>query len=317
MVVQDTETVGIAAYRVLFQHNSEGVLFSTPDGRITAANPAACAMLDMSGEEICELGRDGLVDHEDPRWRIAAAERDRTGSSVGVARLRRGDGRFIDIETTSRLFEDESGSTQILSILRDITGRIAIEREMEELSARLLLLSHSDELTGCQNRRGLILAGTMLLQLADRRAADVRVLFVDVGHVKELNERLGHGAGDAALQAVARALSVTFRKNDVLARIGGTEFLVLALDLAQTECTDATNSIRRHLSAPETTEYIGSQVAVAFGWATRKPGDRTSLEDLVALSEWAMLEARDAKREAGGGPLPQAMLWDDGPTDHS
>jgi len=129
MVVQDIETVGLAAYRVLFEHNPEGVLFSTPDGRISAANPAACALLDMSGEEICQLGRDGLVDQEDPRWTIAVAERDRTGSSVAVARLRRGDGRFIDIETTSRLFQDENGSVQILSILHDITGRIAIERD--------------------------------------------------------------------------------------------------------------------------------------------------------------------------------------------
>ena len=101
MVVQDTDTVGLAAYRVLFTHSSEGVLFCTPDGRITAANPAACAMLDMSAEEICALGRDGLVDQEDPRWNLAVAERERTGSAVGVARLRRGDGRFIEIEMTT------------------------------------------------------------------------------------------------------------------------------------------------------------------------------------------------------------------------
>jgi diguanylate cyclase (GGDEF)-like protein/PAS domain S-box-containing protein len=300
MVVQDTETVGLAAYRVLFEHNPEGVLFSTPDGRISAANPAACALLDMSGEEICRLGRDGLVDQEDPRWTIAVAERDRTGSSVAVARLRRGDGRFIDIETTSRLFRDENGSVRILSILHDVTGRIAVEREMEELSARLLLLSQGDELTGCQNRRGLLVAGTKLLQFADRQAAEVRVLFVDVANVKELNERLGHGAGDAALQAVARALSVTFRKNDVVARIGGTEFVVLALGLAERECAGATSRISRHLAAPETTEFVGSHVEASFGWATRAVGDRTSLEDLVARSDWAMLEARDARRAARG-----------------
>ena len=234
MVVQDTGTVGIAAYRVLFEHSSEGVLFSTPDGRITAANPAACALLDMSAEEICRLGCDGLVDQEDPRWRIAVAERDRTGSSVGVARLRRGDGRYIDIETTSRLFRDEDGSVQVFSILHDITSRTAIEREMEELSTRLLELSHGDDLTGFQNRRGLIVSGTHLLQFADRQDSDVQIMFVDVGNVQELNERLGHHAGDAALQAVARALSVAFRRNDVLARIGGTQFLVLALDLART-----------------------------------------------------------------------------------
>jgi diguanylate cyclase (GGDEF)-like protein/PAS domain S-box-containing protein len=299
MVVQDTEMVGLAAYRVLFEHSSEGVLFSTPEGRITAANPAACAMLAMSGEEICRLGRDGLVDQEDPRWTIALAERDRTGSSVAVARLRRGDGRYIDIETTSRLFQDENGSVRILSILRDIAGRIAVERELEELSARLLLLSHGDELTGCQNRRGLLVAGTKLLQFADRQAVDVRVLSVNVDNVEKLNERLGHRAGDAALQAAARALSVTFRKNDVLARVGGTAFVALALDLAEPACADATSRIRRLLSAPETTEFVGSPVEASFGWATREAGDRTSLEDLVARSDWAMLEARDARRAAG------------------
>ena len=153
MVVQGIETVGLAAYQVLFAHSSEGVLFCTEDGRITAANPAACAMLDMSPDVICNLGRDGLVDQEDPRWAIAVAERQRTGSAVGVARLRRGDGRFVEIEMAVLQFRDEAGAAQTCCIFRDLTGRMAIERELEDLSARLLQLSRGDELTGFQNRR--------------------------------------------------------------------------------------------------------------------------------------------------------------------
>ena len=217
MVVQDTGTLGLAAFRALFTHSSEGVLFCTQDGRITTANPAACAMLDMSVEEICGLGRDGLVDQEDPRWRIAVAERERTGSAVGVARLRRGDGRFTEIEMSVLEFRDDDAAPQLCCIMHDLTGRMAVERELEELSARLLQLSRGDELTGFQNRRGLLAAGTRLLQFADRSGAPVHALFVDVSNVQELNERHGHQAGDAALQAVARALSVTFRKSDVLA----------------------------------------------------------------------------------------------------
>ena len=244
MVAQDTDTVGLAGLRVLFARSSEGVLFCTPDGRITAANAAACAMLDMSAEEICALGRDQLVDQEDPRWTLAVAERERTGSAVGVARLRRGDGRFIEIEMSTVQFRAEDGASQTCCILHDMTGRLAIERELEELSARLLRLSRGDELTGFINRRGLIASGTQLLQFADRQNAPVHAFFVDVGNVQQLNERLGHQAGDAALQAVARALSVTFRKNDVLARIGGTQFLVLTLQFQESECAAVTGRIR-------------------------------------------------------------------------
>jgi len=310
MVVQDSEEVRLAAYQVLFAHNPEGVLVSTPDGRITAANPAACALLGLSAEEICHLGRDGIFDQEDPRWRLAIAERDRSGSSVGVARVRRGDGRCIEIETTARVFHAEDGAVQILNLLHDIRRRVAIEHEMEELSARLLELSHGDELTGLHNRRGLIVAGTRLLSVADRQAADVQILFVDVGNVKELNERLGHRAGDAALQAVARALSVTFRRHDVLARIGGTQFLVLAFKLAEAESTTITSHIRHHLAAAATRAFVGAEVEVAFGWTTRRAGDPASLEDLVLRSDLAMLEARQAGR-AANGPLPPIALWAD------
>ena len=85
----------------MFEHATDGMLFAAADGRITAANPAACALLDMTAEEICGLAYDGLIDQEDPRWQLAVAERDRTGSSVGVARLRRGDGRYVELETTA------------------------------------------------------------------------------------------------------------------------------------------------------------------------------------------------------------------------
>jgi diguanylate cyclase (GGDEF)-like protein/PAS domain S-box-containing protein len=296
MVAQDTETVGLAGYQVLFARSSEGVLFCTADGRITAVNAAACAMLDMSAEEICALGRDQLVDQEDPRWTLAVAERDRTGSAVGVARLRRGDGRFIEIEMSTMQFRAEDGASQTCCILHDMTGRLAIERELQELSARLLQLSRGDELTGFINRRGLIASGTQLLQFADRQNAPVHAFFVDVGNVQQLNERLGHQAGDAALQAVARALSVTFRKNDVLARIGGTQFLVLTVHFQESECAALTGRIRGHLSAPATREFVGAPIEVCCGWTTRQSGEPTTLEDLIARSDWAMLESRDGRR---------------------
>jgi diguanylate cyclase (GGDEF)-like protein/PAS domain S-box-containing protein len=290
--------VGIAAYHAMFEHTPEGVLFSTPGGRITAANPAAAALLGLGRDEIRRLGMAGLVDHEDPRWGLAIAERDRSGSWVGMVRFRRGDGRMVDMETTTRTFRDGEGAVQILSILHDAAGRLAIERELEEVSARLLELAQADELTGFQNRRGLLVAGNRLLKVADREESDVQVLFADVENVQELNERLGLHAGDAALQAVARALSVAFRTSDVLARIGGTQFLALARDLREADCATVMWRMQAHLADPETTEYVGGPVGVSFGWTTRQAGDRASLAELVARSDRAMLEAKAALRAA-------------------
>ena len=302
MVMQDavsTERIGVSAYRVMFEHSSEGVLLSTADGRITAANPAAGAMLGHTLDEICRLGHAGLFDEEDPRWKLGVAERDRTGSTVSVARLRGGDGRMIDVEVTSLRFRDADGSTQICSILHDISGRSAIEREMEELSARLLQLSRGDELTGFQNRRGLLVAGNRILQFADREACDVQVLFANVDNVQELNDSLGHRAGDAALQAVARARSRS-------SSAGTTSSLVsvapnsscLPSTSGHPTGPDVTARILHHLSSPDTTEFVGAAVRVSFGWTTRPGGDRSSLEELVARSDWAMLEAKEAREAA-------------------
>ena len=295
MATQNTDTVGTSAYRAVFEHATDGMLFAALDGRITAANPAACALLARTAEELSALAYDDLVDHEDPRWQLVMAERDRTGSSVGVGRLRRGDGRYVELEATVRRLHDTDGSVRLFSVFRDISRRVEIEREMEELSAQLLALSRTDELTGFQNRRGLASAGTTLLRIADSQNAEIRVLFVDVGNLKELNEQVGHHAGDAALQAVARALSVTFRKVDVLARIGGTVFLAVALNLDGRECETITSRVVQHLGAPDTTEFVGAPIEVSFGWTTRPAGTRFTLDELVARSDRAMLEAHDAR----------------------
>jgi diguanylate cyclase (GGDEF)-like protein len=113
--------------------------------------------------------------------------------------------------------------------------------------------------------------------------------------VQQLNERLGHQAGDAALQAVARALSVTFHRNDVLARVGGTQFLALTLEVQQSERAAVTGRIRGHLSAPATRDIVGAPIEVCCGWTTRQSGERSSLEDLIARSDWAMLESREGR----------------------
>ncbi len=305
MGMQDTDMVGLAASRVLFAHTSEGVLSWTQDGRITAANPAACAMLDLPAEEICRLGRDGLVDQEDPRWAIAVAESERTGSAVGVARLRRGDGRYIEIEMTAMHFRDEDGGLQTCSILHDQTGRLALERELEEVRARLLELSRGDELTGLQNRRGLLASGTQLLQFADRLerggACALRRRRQRAGAERAPRppdgRRRAAGGGPRLVGDLPEERRDGPHRRDPVPGADPSP--------RRTRLLDADRAHQVASRRTETRQFVGAPVEVCCGWTTRQAGERTSLEDLMARSEWAMLESRDGRRagpfQAAGG----------------
>jgi diguanylate cyclase (GGDEF)-like protein/PAS domain S-box-containing protein len=281
--LEDNE--GLTALRVMYELNPEGVVFTHADeGRVLAANPSACAILGMSEEEILRRGRDGIWDPDDARWVLGYEIAHRTGAVVGSARVHRGDGGVLEVEVNAHHFTGADGMKWGCVIFRDVTTQVDAEARVAELTMRLEQLSVGDELTGLTNRRGLATAGTELLEAADQQDCDMQVLFVDVRALSDLNERLGHEAGDAALQAVARALRVTFRRSDVVARIGGTLFTVLALDLREDERDGVEKRIMEHLTNVETVRYVGDDIEVRLGWTTRRPGDETALEELIGRS---------------------------------
>jgi diguanylate cyclase (GGDEF)-like protein/PAS domain S-box-containing protein len=288
-------SLGLTAYRVLFERAPEGMILSTLDGQVHAANPAACRMLAMTETEIRRLGRAALVDNpDDPELEIWLAERDRTGVGTGETRLCRPDGRIVDVSVQSRLFADTDGTVMSFSVFRDVTARTETARAIEELSARVERVALTDALTGLANRRGLIVAGTELCARADRERAPVEVLYINAHNMAELNARVGRQAGDTALVALARALSGAFEPDDVLARIAGTGFLVLAYALDSATRSQVIRRLETLLDQPDALSPVGARAALSFGWVTRPPGSETSLEDLIARADRNMLEGRSA-----------------------
>jgi diguanylate cyclase (GGDEF)-like protein/PAS domain S-box-containing protein len=298
MVVGNTEldgSLGMAAYRALFERAPEGMIFSTLDGQVYAANPAACRMLAMTEAEIRRRGRAALVDNpDDPELETWLAERARTGAGTGEKRLSRSDGRVVDLAVQSRLFANADGTVLSFSVFRDVTARAATARTIEELSDRLERLALTDGLTGLANRRGLIVAGTELCARADRERAPVEVLYLTVHNMAELNERVGHRGGDNALVGLARALSATFGPDDVLARIAGTGFLVLAYALDSATRPQVVRRVEAQLDRPDVLTLVGTQAALSFGWVTRPPGSETSLEHLITRADRDVWEQRSA-----------------------
>ena len=130
-------TLGAEAYRALYEFGPDGVLFTSPDGAILAANPAACRLLGLTEAEICARGRQGLADATDERWGDVVAERAHSGHAQGVARVVRGDGERIEVEMSSRLFTDEQGAARTCTVIRDVTGRVRLEQELVRSRERL------------------------------------------------------------------------------------------------------------------------------------------------------------------------------------
>ncbi len=292
-----TDRLGAKAYEALYLYGPDGVLFTIPDGRVIAANPAAREILQMPENEICALGRFGLADRSDERWAPLVAERDLNGFAHGVARMTRGDGHAIEVEMSARVFRDIDGELRTCTVIRDVTERVEMERRMVEMAAELRDLAVRDDLTGLRNRRGFVEMATQVLELADRQGVACHLLFLDVDNMKELNDRFGHAAGDAGLRAVASTLKGLLRRADLVARLGGDEFVALIVGLDEGQRADIEARVRERLASARTASQVGRPVEVSVGWARHNPEHPAGIEDMFIEADRHMYRDKAAQRE--------------------
>ncbi|MBM3606600.1 MAG: GGDEF domain-containing protein [Alphaproteobacteria bacterium] len=159
-----------------------------------------------------------------------------------------------------------------------------------------LLQAQTDPLTGLGNRRGLEMALSMALRATgDSSEAPVpfALVHLDLDHFKQVNDRLGHKAGDELLRAVGAVLQAQVRKTDTAARIGGDEFVLILSDLTSRRALQ--NLARRiiagitALSPPELAEF---QVSASLGIIVWKGEREVQPEDLLAMADEALYESK-------------------------
>ncbi|HEX8359751.1 MAG TPA: two-component regulator propeller domain-containing protein [Longimicrobium sp.] len=120
----------------------------------------------------------------------------------------------------------------VLCVAAAIYGLHRLRVRAAEYASRdevLRAMSLRDELTGLYNRRGLLALAEQQIASSVRQGVGFDVLFIDLDHLKKINDTLGHAQGDQALRDAAALLRATFRKSDVVARLGGDEFAVLVI----------------------------------------------------------------------------------------
>ena len=197
-----------------------------------------------------------------------------------------------DVHTKSaagQLGTAQNGSTNKL-LMRAI--QCAVKQYM--LQAELGNLALSDELTGVYNRRGFLALAERQLKLGHRSGRAILVFFADVDGLKQINDKFGHKEGDLALVRAAQVLEKTFRDSDVIARFGGDEFAVLALEVSgHSESTIRARLDRnlKELNARDS-RYTLSISLGAARFDPTSPRSPASIEQLMIRADEAMYEEK-------------------------
>jgi diguanylate cyclase (GGDEF)-like protein len=177
----------------------------------------------------------------------------------------------------------------------DITAQKAAETTLRQREEQLRMLSLSDGLTGLYNRRGLFALGEHALRSARRRAKGLGVIVVDVDGLKDINDRFGHAQGDEALRAVADAIRASIRESDVVGRVGGDEFVVLAED--EPDVTrDLVARLRRRTARCNEKHGRPFRLSLSIGAVDWEPGDPVTLQELIERASQRMYDDKREKR---------------------
>jgi diguanylate cyclase (GGDEF)-like protein len=185
-----------------------------------------------------------------------------------------------------------------LDLVRDLAAMV--ERELA-----VLRLATIDELTGVTNRRGLLAVGRHVLAMAERFKRPATLLYVDVDRLKDINDTLGHEAGDRALCEIAELLTDSLRAADVVARVGGDEFCALLSDTSPETLSPLLARLRARVTDLNLQPNRDYTIEFSEGWVAYDPAEPCSIETLMARGDAQMYEQKQAKRNgtarASGG----------------
>ncbi|SEU13678.1 diguanylate cyclase (GGDEF) domain-containing protein [Variovorax sp. OV084] len=205
-------------------------------------------------------------------------------------------------DQADRMTRGELALTPLQVVRNDEIGHLtqAFNRLLAKLldnQEALARLAHHDTLTGLPNRKLLDERLQQALVHARQRAQQVAVLYLDLDGFKDLNDTLGHEAGDKALGEIAHRLRALVRHTDTVARIGGDEFVLLATDFEEPaeqaaltlarRCIDA---IAQPLQLEHSSMVIGVSIGIALGSGSETP------QDLLATADKAMYRAKQGGR---------------------
>lgn len=182
---------------------------------------------------------------------------------------------------------DVRGEPALVIWLHDHSQRKRLENELQRLAT-------TDPLTGLANRRAFFERGQPALEAARRYGQPTSLLMIDVDHFKAVNDRHGHGVGDAMLRLLADRLREVLRQADLIARIGGEEFAALMPQTALEAAQQAAERLREACDGLAPDASGGAAISISAGVAEWRSGE--TLDHLLERADAALYRAKRAGR---------------------
>ncbi len=240
-------------YRSLFENSRDGIYRTTFKGKYIDANPALVKMLGYgSREELLSLDVKKQV-YANGKSRPTPEQREKVFETY----LKKKDGTTIAVEINSRTIYEKGKPAYYEGIVRDITERKEAEKIIKHLSFH-------DYLTGLYNRAFF---EEELSRLDTDRQLPLTIIIGDVNGLKIINDAFGHEKGDELLCRIASVLRVIFRSEDVVARWGGDEFVII---LPKTPMEEALGILKRVSVALERASTKATPLSISFGISTKE-----------------------------------------------
>lgn len=276
-------------YRILAEKSFAGV-YVVQDGKFRFINSIAASYAGYKREELTGQESGWIVHPEDREQASKNAGAMLRGELISPYEFRiitkKGEIRWVMETITSIYYE---GERAILGNSMDITDRKRAEEEM-------IYLSMTDPLTDLHNRRGFITLAEHQLKISKRGEGGMLLFFADLDGMKQINDTLGHEEGDRALIDSAMILKETFRTSDIIARMGGDEFAILAIDTTgispEVIMTRLQNQIDKHNS--EGNRFYN--ISISMGTSYYDPENPCSLDELMSRADKLMYEHKKSKK---------------------
>ncbi|UUA73344.1 putative bifunctional diguanylate cyclase/phosphodiesterase [Cellvibrio sp. QJXJ] len=276
----------------VFEGSNEAIMILDDQFRIVLVNKTYEKMMGFSAEDVLGVDAAQIGASQHPRgfFRNLIAILNERGAWLGELSNRRKNGEtFPSWFSISRVLGSDGQIENYIAIFTDISER-------KKSRERLDFLAHHDSLTELPNRTLLNDRLEMAINTAKRRQEKVGLLFIDLDRFKNINDSLGHAAGDQILRQTALRLKKVIRNDDTVARLGGDEFVVLLPRVHdERDLAEVAIKVREELLKPYLVEEMPLHLSPSIGIAIY-PEDGSSPSELIKNADAAMYLAKEKGR---------------------